>query len=357
MTIENALKLAGERGLLSLSSDPSHRREYDNCLELAATPGYGWDILAGWLSALMPGLTVWASHGGVTGLSGTTVYLRVVALSDWENSTRARLIAEEVTGETFPTSQGAIARKLWERCGPSQWADPCQLDIIKAPGGFYVKSIPGVYKTVWQYDLSNAYGSIIARLPSPYIKAFGDGGLLFKRKKLDMKAWVELQECSKRSKYLGRALYGTAIGSSSRQRRWHKGDKMMHRLAPGPFRPLGHLAARIVYELSYLASQSDNVVHSYTDCVTLQDGENGVPVWDAAGAEYKLKSSGSGDIINSVCYRVGEELTEVYKAVHGLPTIKPGYVPSESERGIKLVRGDSPVPQLFSSFLIVNGGS
>ena len=357
MTIESCVKLAVERGILVPSPCLEHRREWQGCLELACSAPYGWDVLAGWLSASL-GLTCWAGKYGATALSGSTVYLRLVEASTWESATIGREYAELVTGEEFATSLGYISRRLIERVGDYQIASDEQIELIKAPGTFYTRAIPGIYKSVWQYDLSNAYGSIIARLPSPYVKAYGDGNLLFKHKRhrnateLNFKAWSELQECSRNCKYLGRSLYGSMLGTTNRQRRWEKGKKHMQPLAPGAFRAFGTLVARIVYEMSYLASQTDNVVHAYTDCVATQES-TGVPVWDDFGAAYKQKNCGDCDIINPVSYRVGEYMTAPFASIKAPETVG-GATFSEYQTAVRVVRGDTDLPQLFSTYLLLN---
>lgn len=368
MDIEKCLKLAKVRGLISLphSLPPLPSGEvlplsYDNhgTLEIAADAPMGWDILAGWLSAACH-LTAWAGGSGVTLVSGNRVYCRIISSSVWSASWQARIVAEKVTGEVMPTSQGAIARKLWERVGPPQYTNEGQLSIIQAPGTFYTKAIPGLYRQVWQYDLSNAYGSIIAKFPTPYLYAKKNGEVKFRHKvklrgewhELDFDKWYQLQECSRTCKYIGRALYGAALGSDKKQRRWEKGDKMMHPLAQGGFRNLGTLTARVIHEVTYLASQSENVVHSYTDCVATTEGV-GVPVWDSLDMPYKEKNCGEADIINTVAYRVGRFVTSPYASAKGLPAAKPC---SEFETAVRMVRGDNTLPQLFSTCILMKEG-
>lgn len=321
-------------------------------LECPGDAPRGWDILGGWLSMVLDCLS-WPGEDGVTCVNGPTVLLRLVRSNQWASGLVARDIAEAVTGERFPVSAASISRRLWKRVGSPMLPVDDQINLIRLPGFFYQRAIPGQYDTVVKYDLSNAYGTIIARMPSPYVSVKESGEIKFKFRGLDRRAWSELQECSLRCKWIGRALYGSALGKSKKQRRWNCGQKSHQKLPPGPFFAFGNLVARIANEVTHLASDGTNACYGYTDCIVHGEGE-GVPLWDLAGLPYREVSRGAGDVVNTVCYRVGEDMTEHYRCgVLGVV----GHPNARYNSAIELVRGDMEIPQLFSSFLLVKGVS
>lgn len=350
--VEDAVRIASESGVLSLLAPLSENPR--SGLEGPAVALKGWDVLGGGLSALC-GCSAWPSHDGVTLVAGNKVLLRLLSPSAWESGVIARQVAESVTGLQFPSSAAAIARQLWENVGPPDcWRQEEGIDLLKLPGTFYVRAIPGEYNDVVKYDLANAYGSIIGRLPSPYIKPYKSGTIKWRRgSRLDAIAWEHLQECSIRTKHIGRALYGTAAGKDKKQRRWHDGKKSHQQLPSGPFPLVARLVERIAHEVCQLAAQGTNACYGYTDCVMSTEGAAaGVAIWDHAGLEYKNKGEGDGHIINPVCYRIGDYGTAHYrKGIQG-ETPNPH---ARYNTTIELVNGDHQPEQLFSAFLLVGG--
>jgi hypothetical protein len=229
--------------------------------------------------------------------------------------------------------------------------NPEQIDIIKLPGFFFQRAIPGQYPALTKYDLSNCYGTILSRMPSPYVYVSTNGAIKFKFRNLDRRAWENVKECALRSKHLGRALYGASLGSKKEQRRWNDGGKNFQDLPHGHFIPLGNLVARIAHEVTKLASEGTNSIYGYTDCIAHGEGA-GVPMWDLAGLPYKTVATGEADIINPVCYRVGSSMTEEYRCgILG----EQGKRGARYNTGIHLVSGEQELPQLFSAFILAEG--